>query len=49
MKYTAEMASDAMICISTFLKIGIGVQAIFGFCLRNSRGCNVGISKVKDL
>jgi hypothetical protein len=29
------------------MKIGTGVQAILKFCLRNLRGCNVGITDEK--
>jgi hypothetical protein len=41
MMYTIEMASGGMIYIPSFMKIGIGVQAILRFRLRNLRGCNV--------
>jgi hypothetical protein len=37
------------IYISSFMKIGTGVQAIVMFCLRNMRGCNVGINYEWDL
>jgi hypothetical protein len=30
------------------MKIGTGVQAILGFCLRNLRGCNVDITDGRD-
>jgi hypothetical protein len=33
----------------SFMKIGIGVQAILRFNLRNMRGCNVGITNGRDL
>jgi hypothetical protein len=36
------MASDGMIDIPSFMKIGSGVQAILRLNLRNLRGCNVG-------
>jgi hypothetical protein len=49
MKYTVEMASCGIICIPSFMKIGTGVQAILKFSLRNLRGCNVGITDVRDL
>jgi hypothetical protein len=29
------------------MKFGTGVQAILRFCLRNLRGCNVGITDVR--
>jgi hypothetical protein len=35
--------------ISTFMKIGTGVQAILRFSLRNLRGCNVGITDGRDI
>jgi hypothetical protein len=44
MKYGVEMASDDMIYISSFMKIGTSVQAILKFCLRNLRDCEVGIT-----
>jgi hypothetical protein len=28
MKYTVEMASDGMICVPSFMKIGSGIQVI---------------------
>jgi hypothetical protein len=31
------------------MNIGIGVQAILRYCLRNLRGCNVGIIEGRDL
>jgi hypothetical protein len=48
MKYTIERASCSMIQIPSFIKIGIGLQAILRFCLRNLRGCNVGITDRND-
>jgi hypothetical protein len=38
------MGSGGMINIPSFMKIGMGVQAILRFCLSNLRGCNVGIT-----
>jgi hypothetical protein len=35
--------------IQSFMKSGTGVKAILRFCLRNLRGCNVGITDEKDL
>jgi hypothetical protein len=49
MMYTVEMTSCGMIYLSSFMKIGTGVQAILRFCLRNLRGCNVGITDGKYL
>jgi hypothetical protein len=43
MKYAVEVALCDMMHIPNFMKIGIGFQAILRFCLRNLRGCNVGI------
>jgi hypothetical protein len=35
---------------TSFVKIGIGVQGILlRFCLRNLKGCNVGISDVEGV
>jgi hypothetical protein len=45
MMYTVEMASCGMIYLLSFLKTGTGIQAILRFCLRNVRGCNVGITE----
>jgi hypothetical protein len=33
--------------ITSFMKIGAGIQAVLKFCLRNLRGCNVGITDGK--
>jgi hypothetical protein len=49
MKYSVEMASHGMISIPSFMKIGAGIQAVLRFCLRNLRGCNVGITDGRDL
>jgi hypothetical protein len=35
--------------IPSFTKIDTGVQVILRFCLRNLRGCNVGIIHGKNL
>jgi hypothetical protein len=48
MGYAIEMASSTMICIPSFMKIGLGVQATL-FYLRNMRGCNIGITDEKEL
>jgi hypothetical protein len=42
--YTVEVASCGMIYVPSFMEIGTVVQAILRFCLRNCRGCNVGIT-----
>jgi hypothetical protein len=49
MKYAIKMGSGAMIYIPNFIKIGIGVQAVLRFCLRNLRGHNIGITDGRDL
>jgi hypothetical protein len=48
-RYTAEMASDGMIYLPSFMKSGAGVQAILRFCLSNLNVCNVCISDGKEL
>jgi hypothetical protein len=42
MEYAVEMDSSCM-------KFGIGVQALLKDCIRNLRGCNVGITGDRDL
>jgi uncharacterized protein YraI len=49
MNYAVEMGSGGMIYFPSFTKTGTGVQAILRFCLRNLRGCNVGITDGRDL
>jgi hypothetical protein len=49
MKYAVEVASCGLIYIPSFMKIGADIQARLRFCLRNLRGCNVGISDGSDL
>jgi hypothetical protein len=49
MKYAVEMAPCGKAYISSFTKIGTGVQAILRFCPRNLRGCTVGIPDWRDL
>jgi hypothetical protein len=49
MKYVVEMGSGGMMYLLGFMKIGVGIQAILGVCLRNLRGCNVGITDGRDL
>jgi hypothetical protein len=44
MEYAVEMDSCGMIYTHIFIKIGAGVQVILRFGLRNSRGCNAGIT-----
>jgi hypothetical protein len=47
--YAIEMASCGMIYAPSFMKIGIGVQAMLRFCLISLNGCNVGITDGKEL
>jgi hypothetical protein len=49
MTYAVEIPSQGMIFLPSFMKIDAGVQAILRFCLRNLRGCNVGITDGRDL
>jgi hypothetical protein len=44
MKYSVEVALCRMICIPSFIKIGVRIQAILRFCLSNLNDCNVGIT-----
>lgn len=37
MEHSAEIVSYGLICIPSFMKISIGLQAILSFCLRNLR------------
>jgi hypothetical protein len=47
--YVIELALCGMIYVPSFLKINTRVQAILKFCLRNFRGCYVGIADGGDL
>jgi hypothetical protein len=47
--YVVDMAFCDMIYLQSFVKVGTGVQAILRFCLRNLRGCDVGITDGRDL
>jgi hypothetical protein len=44
-----EALSGGMIYILSLMTIGAGVQAILKLCLRNMRGCNVGITDGRDV
>jgi hypothetical protein len=50
-----EVAIEMALCdmiymyVPRCMKIGIGVQAILKCCLRNLRGCSVGITGGRDL
>jgi hypothetical protein len=49
MIYGVEIASCGMIYFTSFVKIGICIQVILRFSLRNLSGCNVGITGGRDL
>jgi hypothetical protein len=49
MKCAVEMDSGVMTYIQSFIKTGIGVQAILRFYLINFRDCNVGITAERHL
>jgi hypothetical protein len=49
MMYAVEMNSGGMLYMKSFMIISTVVQAILGFCFRNLRGCNVGITSGRDL
>jgi hypothetical protein len=49
MKYTVEMGSGGMIHVQSFMIIGSGFEGILRFCLRNLKGCNVGVTDGSDL
>jgi uncharacterized protein YraI len=49
MTYAIEMASCGMIYFPSIMKIATGLQATLRFCLRNLKGCNVGITDGRDL
>jgi hypothetical protein len=44
-----EMGLGGIIYMQSFMKIGTYVQAILRGCLRNPRGCNVGVTDERDL
>jgi hypothetical protein len=50
MKYTIDLASFCVICITSFVKIGLGIQETLRlYNLNELRGCNVGIVGGRDL
>jgi hypothetical protein len=49
MKCIVEMDSGGMIYIPSFMKIDTGVEGILGFCLRNLKGQNAGVTDGRDL
>jgi hypothetical protein len=50
MEYAIEIVLCAIILVyvSYFMKIGTGVQETLRNCFRNLRGCNVGITDVRN-
>jgi hypothetical protein len=48
-RYTVNVAVGGMIYMPSFIKIGIGAQAILRFDLSNLKDCNVGITARKDM
>jgi hypothetical protein len=48
MMYAAEIGSGGMIHAQTFMKIGIGIQTIFKFCLSNLKVCGVGLRRCNE-
>jgi uncharacterized protein YraI len=51
MIYAVEVASGVIIytCLPSFMKIATGFQAVLRFCLRDFKGCNVGITEGRNL
>jgi hypothetical protein len=49
MMYAVEIASCGTIYVPSSMKTGTGFQAILRFCLRNMRGCNVGITDGRNI
>jgi hypothetical protein len=49
MIYAVKMASCGMVNSPSFLKIGTDVEAILRFCLCSLKGCNYGITDLRDL
>jgi hypothetical protein len=48
-KHAIKVVSCGTIDIKGLMTTGISVQAILQYCLRNLRGCNVGITERKGL
>jgi hypothetical protein len=48
-KCAVEIASGGMINIQSFMNVCMGIQVILRFCLRNLRGCDIGIIDGRDL
>jgi hypothetical protein len=49
MMHAVDMVSYGKMYIPSLIKIGTGIRAILRLCLRNLRGCNVGITVGRDL
>jgi hypothetical protein len=49
MRYIVELASDGMIYIPSFMKIGSGIPAILRFYFINLNDCNIGITDGRKL
>jgi hypothetical protein len=47
--YAVKILSRGMIILLSFITIGASIKEILRFCLRNLRGCNVGITDGKSL
>jgi hypothetical protein len=47
--YAGDIPKYGMMLLPNFMKIGTDVPAISRFCLENLRGCNAGITDVRDL
>jgi hypothetical protein len=47
--YAVEIPSSPIIFLSSFMKVGTGVQAILRFRLSNLDGCNIGITNGRYL
>jgi heme/copper-type cytochrome/quinol oxidase subunit 2 len=48
MEYAVEMTSYGMMYLPSIMKIGMGVQTLVRFCLRNWRSCNDHVSHGKN-
>jgi hypothetical protein len=49
MKNAVDMASGGMMYVTSFMKIGAGIQAIILFCLNNMKVCKIGITDGRNL
>jgi hypothetical protein len=47
--HAIEMASCGVMYLTSFVKIGTGVQGVLRFCFRNMKACNDGITDGQDL